>query len=302
MTDITNLTFFRIVDKLVRNSMQEVETGMLPLARQALKDTGLPLEEHPVEGYYCKTKDLTDYFNHIRTLQLNQSDKVTDSVKTLHDFYSNEVFGLGQAVKTAINSSAVWFPEEPAAVISPCVDPLTFALVKAVKSPATVKQDLTINNICNYLKDADLGKCLVGLGVLVDKTDNPTVGKFDPVATTLARESTVLSAYVPTARCISSYRVDPEVEQFGNKVIDAYNELFKSVGSDVRIENVSKKNAFSLDNNLPEMDRCVRIYNLDIPGMPKEFYHWAISQKGRNIAVVDFWDKKVVTTDRYKNR
>ena len=302
MTDITNLTFFRIVDKLVRNGMQEVEAGMLPVAKQALEDTGLPLEEHPVEGYYGKTEQLKDYFNHIRTLQLNSSDKITDSVKTLHDFYSDEVFGLGQAVKTAINPDKVWFPNEPAAVISPVVDPLSVATIKAVKSPATVKQDLTIENISRYLQEGDLGNCLVGLGVLVDKTDIPKVGRFDPVATTLARETTVLSAYVPTARCISSYRVAPEVEQFGNKVIDAYNDLFKSVGSDVRIENVTKNNAFSLDKDLPEMDRCVRIHNLDIPGLPKEFYHWAVDHKRRSPTVVDFWDKKIVTTDMYKNK
>jgi len=302
MTDITNLTFFRIVDKLVRNGMQEVETGMLPIARQALEDTGLPLEEHPVEGYYGKTRELTDYFNHLRTLQLNESDKITDSVKKLHDFYSDEVFGLGQAVKTAINQKDVWFPQEPAAVISPVVDPLSVATVKAVKSAATIKQDLTIDNISKYLQDTDLGKCLVGLGVLVDKKDSPKIGRFDPVATTLARETTVLSAYVPTARGMSSYRVAPEVEEFGNVVIHGYNRLFKSVGSDVSIDNVTKKNAFNLNKDLPEMDRCVRIHNLDIPGLPKEFYHWAIAREGWTPTVIDFWDKKVVTTDMYKKK
>ena len=94
--------------------------------------------------------------------------------------------------------------------------------------------------------------------------------------------------------------VNSEVEQFGNAVLDAYNKLFKSVGSDVRIENVSEDNAFGLDYDLPEMDRCVRIYNVDIPGMPKEFYHWAIVDDGRNPTVKDFWDTKVVTTDMWK--
>jgi len=300
MPDVDNFAFFRIVDKQVREAMQQVETEMLPVAQGALKEAGLPLQEHPVEGYYGKTPELTQYFNHIRTLQLNSSDKIGDAIRKLHNFYTNEVFGLGQAVRTAINSKGVWYPIEPPAVISPMVDPLTVAVVQVGKNPATVHQDLTIENITKALEGVELGKGLVGFGSLVDRVERRHTGKYNPIATTLARETTVLSAYVPTLRCMLEYRVSPEVEAQGNTVIDAYNALFEAAGSNVRIQNVTKKNAFGLNHNLPEMNRCVRIFNLELHGQDKEFYHWAIGREGYQPKVIDFWRKEVVTTDMFK--
>lgn len=300
MPDIDNMTFFRIVDKLVRKNMQQVETELLPVAREALKDSALPLGEFPVEGYYGKTSELKEFFNHIRTLQTEFSDKQSHAIELLHKFYSHDVFGLGQAVRTAISPEGAWYPREPAAVISPRVDPLTVALTKAVKGPATVKQDLTIGNVGSQLEDADLGVGLVGLGVLVDRVEQRKDGRYNPIATTLARETTVLSAYVPTMRSLSQYLVDPEVEEQGNRVIDAYNSVFATVLSGALIPPVRRSNAFSLNNDLPEMQRCVRIYNVDIPGFDKEFYHWAIGSDMRGMKVIDFWRNEVVTTDMFK--
>ena len=300
MPDVDNLEFFRIVDKQVRDAMQQVETELLPTARQALSETGLSLGKHPVEGYYEKSRELTDYSNHIRTLQLNFSDKVGDSVRRLHDFYTNEVFGLGQAVPTAINSEGVWYPSEQPAVISPMVDPLTVAVTNVGDNPATIYQDLTIENISKELEGIELGKGLVGFGLLVDRIAREKTGEYNPIATTLARETTVLSAYVPTLLSIPQYRVSPVVEQKGNEVINAYNTLFAASGFEVKIENVTRKNAFGLNHDLPEMKRCVRIFNLELFGMPKEFYHWAIGKEGYTPKVIDFWRKEVVTTDMFK--
>lgn len=300
MPDVDNLAFFRIVDKQVRESMQKVETELLPVAEGALKESGLPLQTHPVEGYYGKTPELMQYFNHIRTLQLNSSNKVGKDITKLHDFYTNEVFGLGQAVRTAINAKGVWYPNEPPAVISPMVDPLTVAVVKVGDNPATVHQDLTVENIAKVLDSVELGKGLVGFGSLVDKIEREKTGEYDPIATTLARETTVLSAYVPALKSMPQYRVSSDVEVQGNKVIDAYNALFKAAGSNVRIQNVTRENAFALNHDLPEMNRCVRLFNLELPGKDREFYHWAIGNRGWKPAVIDFWRKEIVTTDMFK--
>jgi hypothetical protein len=300
MPDVDNLAFFRIVDKQAREAMQQVETELLPTARKALSETGLSLGEYPIEGYYGKSRELTEYFNHIRTLQLNFSDKVGDSVRRLHDFYTDEVFGLGQSVATAINSEGVWYPAEPPAVISPMVDPLTVVVAKVGSDPRTAYDDLTIENLAKELEGAELGKGLVGFGSLVDRVERGGTGKHNPVATTLARETTVLSAHVPTLRSMPEYRVSPEVEQGGNEVIDAYNALFSASGFDARIGSVTKKNAFALNHDLPEMCRCVRIFNLELPGSPKEFYHWAVGNDGYGPKVFDFWRNEVVTTDMFK--
>ena len=298
--DVDNLTFFRIVDKQVREAMQGVETELLPTAKQAFADTRLPLGEHPVEGYYGKTPELTQYFSHIRTLQTKFSDNVTDAVRKLHDFYSHEVFGLGQAVGTAINSKGVWYPGEPPAVISPRVDPLTVAVTKVGNNTATVYEVLTVENIAKVLEGIELGKGLVGFGSLVDRIRREETNEHNPIATTLARETTVLSAYVPTLRGGVQYQVSPEVERKGNEVIDAYNDLFESSGFNQRMPNVTKENAFGLNHDLPEMNRCVRIFNLELPGQEKQFYHWAIGREAHKPKVIDFWRTEVITTDMFK--
>jgi len=299
-SNVNNLAFFRIVDKQVREAMQQVETEMLPTARQALSETGLVLQKHPVEGYYGKTQKLTNFFNHIKTLQLNYSDKVGDAVKKLHEFYTNEVFGLGQALITPLNSEGVWYPLEPPVVISPMVDPLTAAVVEVGNNPTTIYQDLTVENIAKVLENFELGKGLVGLGSLVDRLERKKTGEYNPIATTLARETTVLSAYVPTLKCMPEYKVSSKVEAHGNAVINAYNSLFKKAGFNVKIPNITRKNAFQLNHDLPEMDRCVRVFNLDLPGQDKEFYHWAIGIVHYQTKVIDFWRKEVITTDMFK--
>lgn len=302
MSYIDNLIFFEIVDNQVREAMQKVETETLPIARAALTDSGLSLQEYPVEGYYGKTPELTQYFNYIRTLQLNFSDKIGDAIRKLHDFYTNEVFGLRQAVRTAINSQGVWYPSETPAVISPMVDPLTVAVAKVGNNSATVYQNLTIENITKALESVELGKGLVGFGSLVDRVERGLTKRYNPIATTLARETTILSSYIPTPRGASEYMymVSAEVEEQGNKVIDAYNALFKSTGSDITITNVKRDNAFMFLEGLPEIDRCVRIFNLELPGQEKEFYHWAIDTENNGPKVIDFWRKEVVTTDMFK--
>jgi len=300
MPDVDNITFFRIVDKQVREAMQQVETEMLPVAQAALSEAGLSLQKYPVEGYYSKTPELTQYSHHMKTLQLNSSDTIGDAILTLHDFYTNEVFGLGQAVRTAINEEGVWYPKEDPVVISPMVDPLTVAIDKVGNNVDTVKQDVTIENIAKALEDVEIGKGLVGFGSLVDKVEREETGVYNPIATTLARETTVLSAYVPRMRSMSKYKVSPEVEAQGNVVIDAYNALFKKANSEVSIPNVTKDNARRLNKDLPEMDRCVRIFNVELPEQEIEFYHWAIGKEDNSPKVIDFWSKEVITTDMFK--
>jgi len=185
-------------------------------------------------------------------------------------------------------------------VISPMVDPLTVAVVKVGNNPETVHQDLTIENIAKVLENVELGKGLVGLGSLVDKLKRKETGEYNPIATTLARETTILSAYVPTLKGMPRYNVSSKVEAQGNAVIKAYNSLFKKAGFNVKVPHITRKKAFQLNHDLPEMDRCVRVFNLDLPGQDKEFYHWAIGIVHYQIKVIDFWRKEVITTDMFK--
>lgn len=306
MARIDNMTAVRIVDHWIREAMQQVETLMLPTAEQALADTGIALEEHPVEGYYGKTPKLTRYFQHIRTLQLHYSDKVTQAIRRLHEFYSDPVFGLGPALMTAINTEGVWYPHEPPAVISPMVDPLTIAVAQVGKNPLTIFKDMTIQNIMEALEKAPLGKGLVSLGVLADIVERKLTGICNPVSTTLTRETTVLSAYVPTMKaCMPrhEYIVSTEVEHKANEVIAAYNSLFAKLGfNKVIIPRFTEEHAFQTVGELPNhVLRCVRIFNLALPGKPAEYYHWATYPGQEGLEVRDFWRHEVITTDMYKN-
>ena len=73
---ITNVDYFYMIDNMLREQLSKFEEGLLPKARKILKDSGIDeiheLELYPTEGYYYKSKELTDYFNIIRNLQQNK--------------------------------------------------------------------------------------------------------------------------------------------------------------------------------------------------------------------------------------
>ncbi|GEM_PF-2524241 len=307
MEDIDDLRFFRIVDDQVSQAMQQAETTLLPVARQAVADTHVRVQAVPVEGYYGKTPQLTEYFQLIRALQSNQSDVVTDAVRRLHTFYTHDAFGIGQAVATAINANDVYYPNMDPVVISPVVDPLTRAVSAVLgdaTDPAIIRSVLTMKNLGDVVGTYDL-KGLVGFGVFVDDVLRKATGQYDPCATTLARETTVLSAYVPLVNCIPQYRVTPAVEEKGNEIITAYNAAFEMVGLESRIPAVTQRNAFGLNGDLPKMQRCVRIFTMPACGdAPPLSYHWAVIAKGDEIEydphAVEFWADQVVTTDKFR--
>lgn len=270
--NIENEDFYLIVDKLIRDHMKKAEVTLLSTAKQALKDVNIPLEKYTPQGYYGESKELTEYYQHIKTLQENSSKIVTKNIERLHMFYSSPAFGLKQALANELNSTDVWNPNRKS-IISPVLDQLGLAVLYTDKKG----KEFSIPNICDEMKNITFGKNLAGLASLVDgKTDYS-----NPTCTVIGRETTVLSAYVPllTGTMMNYYSVDKDVEYQGNLVINTYNKAFRSVGININIPNVNKNNAFELEGTE------IKDMEVTLATIPSRTYNWAIKRN----KVVDYW-------------
>ncbi|MBI5064940.1 hypothetical protein HZA97_01775 [Candidatus Woesearchaeota archaeon] len=296
---VDDLTYFRALDYSVREAMKAFETSLVEAAEQTVSDIEAKVGSYPVEGYYHETENLTRYFNAIRTLQdpVNFSEKVTDNIKLFNKIYTHPVFGLKQAMPTALNKDAYWKDHEPV-VVSPVIDPVTIATQKTYPS-------WTFDTIMTAIEGQELGTCLVGLAALVDQ-NNKVDGKYNPVATTWARETTVLSAAKFVARsCMPSkptidWQVSKEVEEYGTKVLAGYADLIEnnSLTRNVRRPyEVNEKTISALLSNSENPRRCVHLCTDD----KKNHYHWAVAvDNNGKYRVVDFYAKKIVTTKEYQ--
>lgn len=295
---IDNTQYFRAVESEVRKYMMRFEINLLPVAEQAVKDAGFKVIEHPKEGYYHETVELGRYFDCLRTLQENFSDKVTSSIQKLHDIYTHPIFGLKQGVPTAINPNDVMYPSERPATISLVVDPVTVASDKT-------KPSWTIDKIMHAIDRDNLGVCLVGLALKVDDKENKKGDSYNPLATCIACETTVLSRMKNEAGAMPSepeidWQVSSDIESYGNKVIKGYSDLMTTYGSPLlEMPLVTPRNVLMLLDEAPRMERCVNLNVIESPSLPKQFYHWAIRGETEGYRVVDFFSPKIVTTQEY---
>ncbi len=304
---IEDVQYYRALESEVRDAMKQFEAGLLPIAEQAVKDSGFTVKDHPKEGYYHETKELSRYFDCIRTLQEQYTDKVTSAIKHLHAVYTHPIFGLKQGVRTALNPTDVYYPLLDPVTISPAVDAVTIATQRL--APSNTLPNWTTENIMQEVEKIPKGTCLVGLAALVDKLHKEK-GKYNPVATCMARETTVLSAMKwavvtsvhqpPTI----DWRVTSEVEAYGKTVIDGYNDLiekhFPLWRSDRRsrgAREVTPDNVESILENAPDILRCVNLSNHDKVG----FYHWTIVETNGKYCVSDFYAPQIATTQEYQD-
>lgn len=291
---VDNTQYFRAVECQVRKYMKKFETPLLPIAEQAVKDAGFTVEEHPKEGYYNETPELRTYFDCLRTLQENFTDKITPSIQKLHDIYTNSIFGLEQGKPTAINPDA-GLPFETPVTISPMLDPVSVASYHT-------QPNWTIERIMKELEGMELGICLVGLGVLVDKGNKNPDGSYNPLATCMACETTVLSRMKIAWKGLRTvdWQVSKDVEKFGNKVIEEYSNLMTAYGDpNLRMPLVTPENVLKILDEAPRMERCVNLNIIDIPGKPKQYYHWAIISEDTRYRVVDFFKDRIITTQEF---
>ncbi len=308
---VDDVQYYRALEAEVRESMKLFEAGLLPLAEQGVKDGGFNVGSYPVEGYYHETPELTKYFNCIRTLQGNYTDKVTPAIQHLHNVYTHPIFGLKQGIRTAINPTDVYYPQLDPVTISPVAEAVTIATQRLADGRPL--PDWTTESIMQEAENIPKGTCLVGLALLVDKLHKEK-GKYNPVATCAARETTVLSAMkwvVITAvgpETKVDWRVSPKVEAYGKEVVEGYNDLINKYGIQVKrgkgsknvqrdVRQITPQNVESILKSAPDMKRCVNLCSHDKLG----FYHWAIVENNEKHRVVDFYAPQIVTTKEYQN-
>ncbi len=295
---VDDLTYFRALDHSVRDAMKIFETSLADVAEETVSDVGVEVGDYPVEGYYHETPQLTRYFNAVKTLQDpdNFSEKVTDNVRLFNKIYTHSVFGLKQAMPTALNKTDVQWKDHPPVVVSPVIDPVTIATQKTCPN-------WTLDTIMTAIEVQELGTCLVGLAVIVDQK-NKVNGKYNPVATTWARETTVLSAakFICTSARSEpeiDWQVSKEVEAYGKKVLAGYADLIEnnSITRNVRRPyEVSPKTIRGLLFRADDPERCVHLStNLD-----GSHYHWAVVEENGKYRAVDFNEARIITTKEYQ--
>jgi len=274
-----------------------------------VRDAGFEIRNYPKEGYY-DDDTLAGFFDRIRTLQNSFTEKVTPAIKELHEIYTSPVFGIKQARSTALNPDYVYykrgdvFHRSQPVTISTMVDPITIASDK-------IGPRWTIEKIMNAVDRDNLGKCLVGLGVLVDEIDKERNGKHNPLATCMACETTVLTREVccpmaaPPMKVEVEWNVSPEVEECGRKVVEGYRSMFRKHSKiPLELPYVSPENVDDLLDDAPSMERCVNLNTDLLTGRPDSHYHWAIKYSSEGAyRVVDFFADRIVTTPEWqKNR
>ena len=306
---VTNLDYAQGINSAVRRSMKSFETSLVPVVRQALKDADLEGAvdmEIAIEGYYHETDELKEVFRGVRTLQENYSDNTTsEAIQKLHAMYTNPVFGLQQARRTAINPDpeSVANPLDDPVIISSVMDPVSVASKK-------IKPCWTIDGIMNTVDMDALGEGFVGFAAYVD-SKSAQDGKYNPVATTWACETTVLSREkeMNESFCgeIKTYEwaVDADVMQRGKETLEAYNKMFKVAGSEIKMW--VPENAEQFFDMLVDVDQQEKIVNLNIDNDRYDsFYHWAVVREGvnedgtANLKVKEFWAPEIVTTEMYQ--
>ena len=287
--------------------MKRFEAELFSVADQAVRDAGFEIGNYPKEGYYYD--ELAGFFDRIRTLQNNFSDTLSTAIRELHQIYTDPVFGIKQARSTALNPDDVYYKRGDAlhrsqpVTISTMIDPVTVASERT--SP-----NWTINKIMSAVDRDNLGVCLVGLGVMVDDVEKEKMGKDNPLATCMACETTVLTREVclPMAalpmKVEVEWKVSPEVEAYGKKVVDGYRSLFdKHSRVPLQLPYVTAENVERLLDDAPSIERCVNLNADFLTGRSDPYYHWAIGYSGNDVyRVVDFFADRMVTTREWQEK
>lgn len=277
---VDDRTLILALDFLYRESMKvfEKET-LLPESRKLLDELALSAIDAPVEGYYCESEELKEYFLNIRTLQQCPMERKRE-VESLEPYrliskvMSSEIFGSGR--------SGGFLPKR--------FDPLYYALQNVPVGKWAV-ETLAAEAHAISSKTDDIS--LVGIAASVN----------DAVALTALRESVALYGVV-AAGCATKpikveykWNVEPDVKDKVNRFIKTFNELTLSIIKEAEPDNIVYFYDAFAKNDI--MGRCIYI-GYDDTNDPIKRYHWAISYDAGRAIVDAFWSSDLWTTERYQ--
>ena len=274
-----------MIDNKLRETMMEFEQKkLLPKARKLLKDSGIDelieLELFPIEGYYYKTKKLSNYFNIIRNLQEYEPifDRIenTKELKELQIITGNKLFG-------SIKSER--YDNSP---LPRMKDIMTLCMEDKKLFPEYKHHPWNIKKIMNNLLAFYTGNPnIVELATLINKPECLVAGCETDI---LYREDVMISGCAsPFLLPEIVWNVDKEVQNMGINIINRLNELTNN-----NIPTPTEYNNGYYDN-LAETPRIAR---LGYQKNTEEHYYWILE---RNRDVRDLYTKDIITTESYKN-
>lgn len=276
---VTNRVFLIGLDQLYREIMGKHEsTELLACAREVAHALHVDPAHVPVEGYYTDAPELTSYFLFMRALQ-------------------NESLGRGPEVDSLpafrrlleVTSSPLYGRPKRERLLPAGIDPLTAALEAPDVPWSVTLLSQKAAEIARLTDDCSL----IGLAAR----------SGDPVVLAALRESVVLYASraifdrePEPERHIYVWQVDPELSAAAGRFVQVFNQLIEEAlpfPTPAAAETYGKV-ADSADLN----GRCVNL-GTD-PGRSQPFYHWALCEdRAGRLAVVDFWDDELWTTERF---
>lgn len=288
IVEIDNTDYFYMLDNQVRPAMQAAEVGVfLPIAKRVLANAGVDLtslKDYPVEGYYWESDSLRLYLQILRNLQHNEDvyEKVTDSeeLRFLQNICNNDIWGIEDPHK-----------RENKAPLKRRYDILTITMEDASIFPDhdTASRPWTIERIMAGLKNNyDNRTNLVELAYL---TNNPKCLCCGAETNILYRMFACISGSF-SCRAIFSpiyeWKVSPEVEDLGKRIVTAYNALLQNeIIVAPTLENHTK---FTKEPKLP------RVAMLGYVTETNEYYHWILTNYGD---LEEIYSTNIITTESY---
>jgi len=275
---VTNRVLLLGLDNLYRSAMKRHESSeLLECAREVTAILKVDSIDVPTEGYYTESPELTEYFQLMRGLQRQPETRATAlrnsaAYARLVEVTASPLYGT---------------PSRRDSLLPAGIDPLTAALTK---SHWTLEE---VTKAAYKIAADSTGYSLVALASLAR----------DAVALTALRESVVLYAEIVLGSAAWSepeyvWEVDEVIVKRSQQFVETFNRLFSETLPIPSPENASI--FWEAHSRSTVMGRCVRIGTNDSV-IPEEHYHWAIDRTEKHeLKVVEFWDKKVWTTQQYR--
>lgn len=282
---VDNRTLLLGIDAMYRDYMQRFETKfLLPQVEAIVARLNVSEANVPIEGYYSKSSELTRYFKLMRALQEVQQDSLP-LVENLPEF---------QKILEITTSPIYGTPVQEGKLLPKGRDPLAQALIDTFdgkwQAHKIMRRAYEIALDTNDIS-------LVGLAVQLR----------DSILITALAESTVLYREDVLAGIFNYkyiWKVEDKFANSTNRFIEEFNKLLpKDLGLGNGIPKAEPQHAdwfygWSTRNNI--LGRCANLgYN---QSSPRQYYHWAITKQHDELALDEFWDAKLWTTDNYRSK
>lgn len=287
--EITNEDFFYMIEDQVRNWMKRFESKTcLPKAKTILEKSNISLNElkdYPIEGYYHETENLKLYFKILRNLQHNESlwNKFVscEELTFIQSKCDNDIFGIEDLLRRNVNAPV---KRRYDILTLTMEDILIFTDHNEVSRPWTIKRIMDglstkYGNRPNLVELAYLtGKpeclCCGAESNSLNRMFACITGSYS------LRASFNITTYI--------WKVDPEVENLGKKLVDEYNKLFEY--------NCIFAPTLENHSNYSKRPKLPRVALLGYITKTGEYYHWILDEAYR---LTDKYTKEIITTETY---